>query len=214
MDLARPLTVISPTVDADVLAALASADSAFTGRQLHRVIQRHSQSGVNRVLNRLVQEGIVARTTVGAAKSYSLNRDHLQANAIVELVRVRSRLIEQLEAAFDEWARGPYFAAMYGSAAGGEHDSESDIDLIVVRPDDIADDDLEWTDDLVELRTAVTRWTGNRCDVVEYSRAEIEEAFDGGDPFITGMGRRMVVLAGERSYLHRAAPRQRRTTRG
>lgn len=214
MDLSRPLTVLSPTVDADVLAALASAETAFSGRQLHRVVGRHSQTGVNRVLHRLVHEGIVVRTTVGAARSYSLNREHLQANAIVELVRVRERLIERLRDTLDGWTHEPHFAAMFGSSATGEHTSDSDIDVIIVRPADVDEDDEDWADDLVELRTAVNRWTGNRCDMIEYSRSEVDDAFEDGDPFITGVGRRMVVLAGMRSFLHRPVRRTRSTARG
>lgn len=208
MDLSRPLGVVSPTIDADVLLELASSDVAFTGRQLHRVMDRHSQTGVNRVLNRLVHEGIVARTTAGSARTYTLNRDHLQADAIIELARARERLVDRLSETMRHWSDQPHFAALYGSAARGEHSTDSDIDVFVVRPAEIDDDDADWSENLLELRTAVGRWTGNDCEIVEYAPDEVEAGFAQRDPFITSVGQRMIVLIGERSYLRRTAKRR------
>jgi len=208
MNLSRPLSVVTPTVDGDVLAALASVETSFSGRELHRIIGRHSQSGVNRVLNRLVREGIVSRIRVGSARSYSLNREHLQAEAIILLARARERLIERLSDHIAEWEDAPYFAAMYGSSVGGGHGDESDVDLIVVRPETLDEDDEPWSTQLTELRSAVGRWTGNDCDLIEYSMEEVEEAFADRDPFIVGIGSRMVLLHGSRTYLHRPVRRR------
>lgn len=205
MDLSRPLTVVAPTIDADVLMHLASTDSAFTGRQLHRTMGRHSQTGVNRVLNRLVHEGIVARAAAGSARTYTLNRDHLQADAIVQLARARERFVQRLTEAMSDWLDPPHFAALYGSAASGIHDSDSDIDLFIVRPDEAHEDDEDWAQNLLDLRTSVARWTGNDCEIVEYSPAEVERAFRAGDEFVRSVGRSMTVLVGQRSYLRRPA---------
>lgn len=212
MDLSRPLRVIAPTVDADVLAALASVDGEFTGRELHRIIGRHSQTGVNRVLNRLVQEGIVARTRAGSARRYRLNREHLQADPIIALAGARGRLIERLEGRVSEWTTPAHFAAMFGSSAGGEPTDGSDVDLLVVRSEGIDDGDEGWAVQLVELRRDVGRWTGNDCDLLEYSMEEIEDAFDAHDPFIIGLARTMVLLSGSRSYLHRPRRARARST--
>lgn len=214
MDLSRPLGVVSPTIDADVLAVLASADSAFTGRQLHRVLGKHSQTGVNRVLNRLVHEGIVARTTAGSSHSYVLNRDHLQAGAVFELVRARPRLVERLTTTMREWLDVPHFAALYGSAASGQHSDDSDIDLFIVRPDDVEEDDDGWTQNLLELRALVARWTGNDCETVEMSTDEVEAAVAEQDPFIGSVSRQMIVLVGQGSYLRRGSRDRRRRPAG
>lgn len=208
MDLSRPIGTVSPTIDADVLALLASSDIAFTGRQVHRVLGRHSQTGVNRVLNRLVHEGIVARTTAGSAHTYVLNHEHLQAGAVLELARARERLVERLTKTMGEWQDDPHFAALYGSAASGEHSDRSDIDLFIVRPDDVNDDDERWTENLLELRALVARWTGNDCETVEMSTDEVEAAFANQDPFIRSVGRQMIVLLGQGSYLRRGVQRR------
>ena len=208
MDLSRPIGVVAPTVDADVLALLATSDMAFTGRHVHRVLGRYSQTGVNRVLNRLVHEGIVTRTTAGSARTYVLNHDHLQAGAVVELARARERLVERLTETMREWLDPPPFAALYGSAASGQHRDNSDIDLFIVRPDDVEEEDDRWTENLLELRALVARWTGNDCETVEMSNDEVETAFSKQDPFIESVGRRMIVLVGEGSYLRRGAKRR------
>ncbi len=208
MDLSRPISVVAPTVDADVLALLASADVPFTGRQVHRVLGRYSQTGVNRVLNRLVHEGIVARTTAGSARTYLLNHDHLQAECVLGLVRARERLVERLQRTMDEWPDEPHFAALYGSAASGQHSDDSDIDLFIVRPDDVEDDDDDWTERLLELRTLVARWTGNDCETVEMSTEEVDRAFANQDPFIVSVGRQMIVLVGQGSFLRRGVKRR------
>lgn len=208
MDLSRPLSVVTPTIDADVLALLASVDVPFTGRQVHRVLGRHSQTGVNRVLNRLVHEGIVARTTAGSARTYLLNRDHLQAGAVLDLVGARERLVERLRTTMGEWPDEPHFAALYGSAATGQHSDDSDIDLFIVRPDDVEEDEDGWTEGLLELRALVARWTGNDCETVEMSTDDVDVAFAKQDPFIRSVGRQMIVIVGQGSYLRRSVARR------
>lgn len=85
MELSRPLSVITPTVDADVLGVLAGADASFTGRQVHQVAGRHSERGIRNALHRLCTQGIVHRERVGSADQYTLNRGHLAAPYIEAL---------------------------------------------------------------------------------------------------------------------------------
>ena len=59
MLLDRPMLTISPTIDGDVLSVLARADAAFTAPKVQRLLERHSVPGVRKVLNRLVEQGIV-----------------------------------------------------------------------------------------------------------------------------------------------------------
>lgn len=204
MDLSRPLKVVAPTIDADVLAVLASVDQAFTGREVHRMMGRHSQSGVNRVLNRLVQQGIVSRTRVGSSRTYELNNDHIQAEPIVQLVRARERLRERMEEAIGGWEVSPRHVSWVGSTASGNSDEDSDIDLVVVRDDDVEPDEEPWATQLIELRRDVARWTGNDCQPVEYSSAELEAALDAGDPFVLALRRTALVLWGDRADIVRS----------
>jgi hypothetical protein len=103
MDLARPLTLITPTIDGDVLTVLAGATASFTGRQVHQVAGRHSERGVRNALHRLSEQGIVTRHRVGASNQYTLNRTHIAAPYIEALVRLRTELLHRIRAELESW---------------------------------------------------------------------------------------------------------------
>jgi hypothetical protein len=48
VELSRPLSTVTPTLDGDVLAVLARSDAAFTTGQLHRVLTSASEEGIAR----------------------------------------------------------------------------------------------------------------------------------------------------------------------
>ncbi|MBK7624108.1 MAG: hypothetical protein IPJ14_15950 [Kineosporiaceae bacterium] len=80
MEISRPMRIITAALDGDLLAVLARADHAFTGRQLARLAGASSE-GARQALARLVVQGIVQREPAGAAQMYRLNREHLAAPA-------------------------------------------------------------------------------------------------------------------------------------
>jgi predicted nucleotidyltransferase len=173
MDFQRPLSVVAPTLDGDVLGVLAAADEAFTGRQIHRVLGRGSEQGVRRAADRLAAQGIVTRRQAGRANLYSLNRDHLAARPIEELATLRLELVERLRALVEGWEVSPVVAFLFGSAARGEAGPDSDIDLFVVRPPMTDEEDRGWQTQLSELEEKATVWTGNEARVVEYEAADL-----------------------------------------
>jgi hypothetical protein len=77
MDFSRPLGVVSPTLDGDVLTVLAAADEEFSGRRIQRLLGHSSEPGVRKAAERLVEQGVVLRRPAGRAKLYRLNRQHL-----------------------------------------------------------------------------------------------------------------------------------------
>ena len=85
MDLAMPLAVVTPTLDAAVLHALAATTARASGAQVHRMAGTGSPDGVRKVLTRLVAQGIVLADEYPNATLYLLNRDHVAAEAIVAL---------------------------------------------------------------------------------------------------------------------------------
>ena len=107
MDLHHPFQVITPTVDGDVLAALAGAEAEFTAPQIHRLIGEHSESGVRKALKRLERQGIVRATRAGQAWLYELNREHLAAVHVVALTRLRRVLVEKVGDEISRWSTKP-----------------------------------------------------------------------------------------------------------
>jgi predicted nucleotidyltransferase len=176
MDFAHPLRVVTPTLDGDVLAVLAGANEAFSGRRLHRLVGHGSEPGVRRAAERLVDQGIVLRNQAGRAKLYRLNRLHLSANGIEILAAVRLELVTRLREAIASWEDAPLCAALFGSAARGQADPHSDLDLLIVRPGGVKEDSSRWREQLATLERAATAWTGNDARIVELGEDELARA--------------------------------------
>jgi predicted nucleotidyltransferase len=204
----RPLTVVTPTVDADVLAILAGAETSFTGRQVQQVSGRHSEKGVRNTLHRLCSQGIVLRERVGSADLYTLNRAHLAAVHIHALAGLRAELLQRISALLNTWEVPPAFAAMFGSAARGGMRPDSDIDLLVVRSDEVDTEGEDWRDQLAHLSERVTAWTGNDTRVLELSAAEVGAGLADDEQVLTDIRAEGIVLYGSTNYL-RPPPRRR-----
>lgn len=204
MLLTRPLAVVTPTVDGDVLAALARAEVTFTPGQLHRLLDAYSVSGIRKTLRRLVAQGIVSGDRVGNAEVYRLNREHLAADAIIELSRLRETLLKRLRTELSGWSDPPTYAALFGSGARGDMRADSDLDIFLVRasaadserPDPLA----SWSADVDRLASVTTAWTGNDVRALEMSEVEAKEAVQARDPVMVEIERDAVVLSGDRSF--------------
>ena len=201
MRLDRPFLVVTPTVDGDVLAALARADAAFTGRGLHRLVGRHSADGVRRAAERMTRQGIVDVNVVGPSKLYSLNRDHLAAAHIIAIANLREEFLDRLRRRLADWQLPPVYAALFGSAATQEMRDDSDIDLFVVRPDSAAGDDGDWVGQLSELAHDGSRWTGNDLRILELSDAEAKLGVVRNDQVLGDIRDHGIRLAGPSGYL-------------
>lgn len=205
MQLDRPFLVVTPTVDGDVLAALAGAEAAFTGRGLHRLIGRHSADGVRRAVERLARQGTVDVAVVGPSKLYSLNRDHLAAPHIIALAKLYEQLVDRLRSRLANWQLPPVYAALFGSAATQQMSDNSDIDVFVVRPDALTAEQADWAEQLAELAHDGSRWTGNDLRIFELSDAEAKLGVASDDQVLVDIRDHGIRLIGTAGYL-RALP--------
>lgn len=173
MDFSHPLNVVTPTLDGDVLAALAGADDEFSGRRLHKVVGHGSEQGIRKAADRLVAQGIVHMRQVGRAKAYRLNRQHLAAPHIEGLAMARQELLARLRRSFDSWETSPAWALLFGSVAVGEGTRYSDLDLVVIRPSNVATEAHQWLEQLANLEREASEWTGNEARIVEFGEDEL-----------------------------------------
>jgi len=203
MNLGRPFSVVTPTLDGDVLSVLAGADAAFTAPQVHRLLARHSVEGVRNVLVRLTHEGIVTGDRVGRAVSYRLNRNHLAAPHVVAIAQLRDALLVRLRETIERWEIPPVFAALFGSAATAAMHADSDLDICVVRGDDIDPDAPVWRAELDDLAAAATEWTGNDTRLLEVAEPEVARGIRSNDALFTDIRDEGLRLYGPPSYLHR-----------
>ncbi|MGH3102606.1 MAG: nucleotidyltransferase domain-containing protein [Gaiellaceae bacterium] len=196
MDLSRPWAPIRSPIDMEVVLVLRGTTRPLTGREVARLVRAGSQPAVNAALRRLAEEGVVRAEEAGNAYLYTLNREHLAAPALELLADIRSELERRLRAEIAEWEITPAHVSIFGSAARGDGDTRSDIDIFVVRPTDVSEDDSGWREQLDRLSDRVHDWTGNRAAISEVSAADVRRLRRERPPVVDELRRDAITLAG------------------
>ncbi len=195
MDVANPLRSIAPTVDADVLAVLARTHAPLTGGRVHQLAGR-SYAQVREVLHRLVAHGLVDAVRHGNTVSYSLNREHVLVGAIEAVASAGDEFERRLRTTLGTWAPAPVAAVLFGSFARRDGSPDSDVDLLIIRPDGLDDDDPAWAEQRYDSAQQVERWTGNTAQIVELTPPELDDAVARGDALIAALRGEGRVLIG------------------
>jgi predicted nucleotidyltransferase len=196
MDLSDPTRAVTPTLDGTVLAVLAAAGKPMTVGQVAAQAARGSEIGIRRSLARLVEQGTVRATLMGRNQVHELNREHVAAAAAVVLAGLRTELWRRFREDLRAWRVRPIYACVFGSAARGDGDVSSDIDLVLVHPplpgeqrptrrslgaqvsdalgtallsSPETDAPEHWERQLDLLRERVELWTGNALQIVDLS---------------------------------------------
>lgn len=135
-------------------------------------------------------------TLVPRTYGTGLNREHVAAGVVEGLVRLRAELIERIRGEVEGWSSRPVHVSVFGSAARADGDTESDIDLLIVRPEDVAEDDPHWREQLHRLAERIERWSGNHASLHEVSPKGLKAALRRGEPVIASLRDDSIVLAG------------------
>jgi DNA-binding transcriptional ArsR family regulator len=195
VDVSEPASVVLPPGTAAVLRALAGTDAAFTVRRVARVAGV-SHNRAHQVILRLAEHGLVLTEEQGPSKLCRLNREHLAAAAVIELVQLRARMVELLRDELAGWAVAPEHASLFGSAARGDGDTSSDLDILVVRPSRIREDDPAWAGQLVTSGQRIHAATGNHVAWFNVSRADLRRAVRAGELIVDEWRRDALRLVG------------------
>jgi len=196
VDVSQPYSAVSPTLEGEVLVTLVGTTRPLTGRQVARLVRRGTQRGVLGALHRLVDQGLVNAQDAGNAVLYTLNRDHLAYPAVEILAGIRSTFTNRLRETIVSWAVQPIHVSVFGSAARGDGDTASDIDLFVVRPDDVGEEDPAWRQQLDELSASVRRWTGNQATISEVSESAVGRLKRERPPVVDELETDAILLVG------------------
>jgi hypothetical protein len=171
VDLSNPIGAVIPSLEGQVLRVLARTTAPLSGSRIAALTTNGSNPGVRKALDRLVRQGTVHARRCGPSILYTANREHLTWSVIQQVVQTTDTLLDVLEHRITVLARdhlGTHDAerttmALYGSVARATATVDSDIDLVVVFPDDI---DAHTSEQFTDTVTAsVERWTGNPCNI-------------------------------------------------
>lgn len=212
MDVAHPIRSVVPTLDGPVLEVLARTSQALSGREVHMLAAVGSPTGVRRVLSRLVDQGLVSADERPAATYYRANRKHLAWPAVEALADLRNRLLNRLRRDVRSWHVPPVHASLFGSTARGDGDVHSDIDVLVIRPAGVNEDDSPWAEQVDRLRARVREWTGNRCQPLQVDLERLTEYVRAGDALVDEWRRDAINIFGDDLHvvLRRVQPLGRR----
>ena len=180
----------------EVVLVLRGTTRLLTGREVARLVRAGSQPAVNASLRRLTKEGVVRAEEAGNAYLHTLNREHLAAPALELLADIRGELERRLRAELAAWEIAPAHVSIFGSAARGDGDTSSDIDLFVVRPSRVPADDPRWRAQLEQLCDRVHAWTGNHAGLSEVSTTNVRRVRRASPPIIEELRRDAITLAG------------------
>jgi DNA-binding transcriptional ArsR family regulator len=173
MDLTSPFESLFPTVDSSVLVVLLGSEKPRTGREVAREAKR-SQRATKLVLDRLVEHGLVFREELGRSQVYTLNREHIAAAPLAQLASLRLLLFDHLRNAVASWRPQPIHLSVFGSTARGDGGLQSDIDIFLVRPQAVQEDDGGWRSQVEALADAVFSWTGNHAGIAEVGDEDLD----------------------------------------
>jgi len=153
-------------------------------------------AAVAKALGRLVSQGLVIRQEAPPASLYTLNRQHVAASAVETLALIRTELLNRLRHSFSTWTIPPTHASLFGSAARGDGDIDSDIDIFVVRPANVDAESATWGEQLNATGEAVFAWTGNHASIIDFAERDLGQMLDENPSILQDLRRDGIDLSG------------------
>jgi len=117
--------------------------------------------------------GLVERREAPPSALFALVEDHVAARAVRALSRSREAVLDELRTLARKVDPSPISAVVFGSFARGEADAASDLDVVLVRPAGVGEDDEPWASSTEAWRTAARRLTGNPIQVLEIDESDV-----------------------------------------
>jgi predicted nucleotidyltransferase len=116
-----------------------------------------------------------------------------------------SALKKQIQRIVDGFQRAPLAVVIFGSVAKGSSQAGSDLDLLVIRPNQVPPEDTVWESQTLELVVQLERSTGYPVQLVEYSESEFQALVNRGARLVTELSDTGMVVTGELALARREA---------
>jgi hypothetical protein len=172
VDFIRPVQAVIPGAQGRILAVLAETSAELNLRSIAR-LSGVSLAHASRVMPLLLELGVVERREAPPSALFHFVADNVASRAITSLTRARQTVLDEMGSAAGRLGLPPVSVVVFGSFASGDADSKSDIDLLIVRPRSIDEDDLPWRQDLDGWCGQLSRLAGNRTEVLEVGEEEL-----------------------------------------
>lgn len=195
VDFRRPLEAVIPGAQGRILAVMLRTSGELNLRTVAR-LAGVSIAQASRVLPGLVDLGVIERREVPPSSLFRLVPEHIATQLLLDLSNVRGRMIAEMGRAAGKIRPVPVSVIAYGSFARGDGDVGSDIDVIIVRPTGIDEDDEQWLRTTERWRTTVNRMSGNVVEVLEVDADDVEKKLAGKSSLWSDVRRDGVVLFG------------------
>lgn len=166
MDFVQPIEAVVPGAQGAVLAVLAETTAELNLRTIAQ-LSGVSKAQASRVLPRLVEFGMVERREVPPSSLFRLVPEHVASRTILDLARSPDSVLRHIGEMARDLPGPPLSVIVFGSLARREAGIDDDIDVVVVRPMNLDEDDEMWITSVEQWRAAVRRLTGNPVEVLE-----------------------------------------------
>jgi len=195
MDYRTPVRAVIPGTQGRILEVLAETTAELNLRTIAR-LSGVSLAQASRVLPSLVQLGLVERREAPPSALFRFVPENIAARAITALTRARQAALDEVGRTAAALTPPPVSVIVFGSFARGDADAESDLDVIVVRSEDVDDDDVAWRYAVETWRQTARRLTGNRVEVIEVNEHEVGQLLQSGRPLWTDVQADGIVVFG------------------
>ena len=177
MDYTRPVQALIPGAQGDILAVLAETTAQLNLTTISR-LAGVSLAQTSRVLPELVHLGIVERVEAPPSALFRLIGDSLVGELIGSITNLRFQALHKVGHCCAALEVRPKLAIVFGSFARGEADADSDVDLVVVRPDSLEVGDATWADSALSLNRTIQRALGNPVNIIEIDADQLKLQLD------------------------------------
>ena len=181
VDFVRPIEAVVPGAQGRLLAVLVETTAELNLRTVAH-LAGISQAQASRLLPDLVALGVVERREVPPASLFRLVPEHVASRALLALARSTDAVLDEMGRLASALPQPPASVIVFGSFARREADLDSDLDVVVVRPTEIDEDDDRWSASIETWRHDVQRLTGNPVEVLETTPDETASKLAGRSP--------------------------------
>jgi len=195
MDFLRPVQAVIPGAQGRILSVLAETSAELNLRAVAR-LSGVSLAHASRVMPVLVELGVVERREAPPSALFRFVPENVASRAITALARTRQAVLEEMGSTAAHLEPPPANVVVFGSLARGEADAESDIDVLVLRPTGLDEDDPAWRRSLDGWREHISRLAGNRVELLEISEQSVPALLRSRKPLWADIQRDAVVVFG------------------